>query len=262
MPKPNPENNRISGTPLHTPLSQLPDRFTFGPHTELMSKYLSRRFKATSYGWWKREKAITYNPEWQPEGRKGELYRVVEYPNAGLRFVGKVHEIHWDDGYRDNRPSVDGRRMIDHTGWYTEDEPYQHETVCGLVYQLPSRDGQWLYVPAVSDANNDAATLDFHSITDDIRDAIRWADHMAKRYAEEEREYQRKDRAENRIAEIDEETKTIRAKLRTLIQELRGNCDKLTGLHAVRSAIRTAIQSARAELRELAQEREEQEAVL
>jgi protein-L-isoaspartate O-methyltransferase len=186
-PSETPENIRITGTPIYTPLIKLPERFTYGPHTEQMSRYLARRWRAQSYGWWARshDTAILYNPEWKPEKHSGQRYRFVEHPHDGLRFVGDVQDIRMPGS--GNLPYID-RAMVDHNGWYVDN--YQDETVCGRVYQLPARGGKWQYVPAISDPWNDGAILDFHSVTDDIKDAIRWADSMAETYAEDEREYQ------------------------------------------------------------------------
>lgn len=263
------ENTRTHGAPIDTRLSQLPERFTFGPHTRLMSLYLSRRWKAHSYGWFKRAKYIEYNREWTPErdkdamrwGRNPERYRFVEHPKSnypsvsggqwGLRFIGKVSEIRMSgDG---NLPYFD-HALVDHNGWFIDN--FQDETISGEVYQLPARDGKNQYVPAIGDENNDGATLDFHSVTDDIREAIRDADRMAERYAEDEREYRAKEDAKQRIEDIDEEIKTARADLLTLIRELRANCDKLTGLASIRAVIREHIQAVRAQCDALAEERE------
>lgn len=259
------ENLRTHGAPIDTRLSQLPERFTFGPHTRLMSLYLSRRWSAHSYGWFKRAQYIEYNPEWTPErdtdarkwGRNPERFRYVGYAKSSLRFIGKVDEIRMSgDG---NLPYID-YALVDHNGWFTDN--FQDETVCGEVYQLPARDGKNQYVPALRasmDAGDDGATVDFHSITDDIREAVRDADRMAERYAEDEREYQAKESAKQRIEEIDEEIKTTRAELLTLIRELRANCDKLSGLASVRAVIREHIKAVRAQCDALAEEREKVE---
>lgn len=248
------ENSRISGQQVHTVLSSLPDRFTFGPHTRAMSTYLSRRWRATSYGWWKRQQGIEYNREWTPESQSRAMnpdrYRWVEHPADSLRFVGNAHEIRGSgDG---NMPYFD-RSLVDHTGWFTN--RWQDETVCGQVYQLPARNGESIYVPAISDPNSDGAIIDFHSGTADITEAIRWSDSMAEKYAEAEREYQEREDAKSRMEEIDGEVQTARADFKTLAQELRANCDKLTGMLALRKLIRAEYRRMRAECRELLREK-------
>lgn len=249
------ENLRTHGAPIDTRLSQLPERFTHGPHTRAMSLYLSRRWSAHSYGWFKRAEHLLYNPEWKPENHGGrDRFRWVERPGAGLRFVGDVHDIRGDGN--GNTPYFDDA-LVDHTGWFNDN--FQDETICGRVYQLPARDGKPVYLPAVSDPNNDAAIIDFHGATDDLREAIYAADSMAERMAEDERRYQAEESAKQRIEEIDEEIKTTRADLLTLIRELRANCDKLSGLASVRAVIREHIQSVRAQCDALAEEREKVE---
>lgn len=258
------ENQRIHGSALSTTLSQLPERFHYGPHTELMSRYLSRRWKATSYGWWKRAEHIEYNQEhvseqqlenlgrfpWTPVDR----YRWIEHPTDGLRFVGKVHEIRMTgDG---NLPYID-HDLVNHYGWFL-DEEFQDETAWGEVYQLPctGMNPGWRYVPAVNNSfGNDGALIDFHSVTNDIREAVRDADSMAERYAEDEREYQRKSRATDRIEEIQDEIKAEYDAFRVLAKEIRANCDKLTGLTAIQTLIRDHWKGVRAAIEELREEK-------
>ncbi len=242
------ENTRIHGSVVDTKLSQLPDAFTYGPHTRVMSDYLSRRWSAHSYGWFKRGgKCIEFNRE----STESDRYRWVEHPKDGLRFIGAVHDIRMSgDG---NLPYFD-RALVDHTGWFTDN--YQDELVYGEVYQLPSRDGANQYVPAINDPNNDAAILDFHSVTDDIREAIRDADRMAERYAEDEREYQAKESAKARIEEIDIEVKTMYREFKELARELRANCDRLTGLTHVQQLVRDKWSDIRSEIEALRRERD------
>lgn len=220
------ENTRISGDAVYTPLSQLPERFQHGPHTKQMADYLSRRWSAHSYDWFRRSKGIEYNRPWTPENRKGERYRWIEHPSDGLRFVGKAHEINFQD-----------------------------ETVCGEVYQMPSRDGQERYIPAVSDPNSDGAILSFPDATDDLLQAIRKADSMAEWYAEDEREYQAKDAAERRIEEIGEEIKTARETFKALAKELRANCDRISGMEELRKLVRREYRRMRVECRKLTAEK-------
>lgn len=246
--KPTTESKRIYGSPINTVLNQLPERFTFGPHTEPMARYLSRRWSAHSYGWYKLDKSIAYNQE-----SEKSRYRWVEDIESvpGIRRVGKAHEI------KGNKVPwhIEGtesfhRSLIDNTGWYVDS--WGNESVSGEVYQLPARDGQAIYVSAIEDHNgNGGALIDFHSGTDDIRQAIYTADSMAKRYAEDEREYQAKDQAEQQIADIDVEVKTLREKFKGLAREIRANCDKLVGLDRVRGLVREEYKRFRRETREL-----------
>jgi hypothetical protein len=151
-----------------------------------------------------KQKHIEYNPEWTPEGSR-ERYRWVENVSKGLRFIGASHDI------------LDLR----HRGWFLDND-FQDESVHGVVYQMPARDGQPQYVPGVSDPHkDDCAVLDFHSLTSDKRDAARWADQMAERYAEDERTWREKQAIEDRKEQIAEEMKTLYTEFRRVSREIR-----------------------------------------
>jgi len=156
----------------------------------LLTQPMSRRatqYMRTKQAREKREKPITYNPG----GDKG--MRWIENIGDGLR----VYEAH----------TVNTR--IRHTGWFVDD--YQEGMVCGLVVQLPARkgsggDGPEMYYPGVSDAWNDGCgVVDFTQCTADKLDCARWADSMAERYAEEEREYQQTESERVRREEEEQE---------------------------------------------------------
>lgn len=201
---------------------------------------------------------IMYNKECRSTTHGIDKCRWVEHPAAGLRFVGKVHEIKGGERLSDNRPYFD-RPLIDHRGWYVDN--FQDETVCGEVYQLPSRNGKPVYVPAIEDhCGNGGALINFHDATGDLRDAIRWADRAAERYAEDEREYQAKDAAEQRIGEIKSEIDGAFSDFKRLCKEIRANCDKLTGLTEMRKLIKSEYRRVRSHVRKLRAERKELEA--
>jgi hypothetical protein len=111
---------------------------------------------------------------------------------------------------------------MDHTGWYMDS--FQDQLACGHVYQLPARDGETQYLPAVADPHNtDCAWVDFSDVRSELRDAVRAADRMAEIFAEEEREYEAKSRAESRIEEIADEIKDLYTGYRALRREMRLN---------------------------------------
>jgi hypothetical protein len=211
-------------------------------NTMTIEKYKARleRRKQAKY------KAIAYNPEWTPNYNKTDRYRWVENPRDGLRFVGSAHDknptIHCEDW---------PNRLIDHKGWYTD--PYNDgETVCGQVYQLPTRrNGSVAYLPAISDPFNEASVIDFHSATSDIREAILWSDQMAERYAEQEREDNAKTMAEDRIAENKTAIETLYVDFKALCRELRANCDKVSGLPELRKLIHREYRAVRSKARAL-----------
>jgi hypothetical protein len=204
--------------------------------------------------------AIAYNREYDPHESAtsrchSKRFRWVEHPGAGLRFVGKVHEIR---GFGEGNQPYFHRPLIDHTGWFMDS--YHDSLAWGVVYQLPaSKAGESRYVPGICDTNNDTdgndgAILDFHSITSDLTDAIRWADSMAERYAEDEREYQIRESARVRIEECAKEIQAEYAGFRTLCQELRANCDAVKGLAEVRKVIRREFQRIKSTIRKLRKE--------
>ena len=236
-------------------MGQLPERFEHGPHTKAMTEYIFRRWGKSGF---QRLKSIGYNQEWEPEWNKSDRYRWVEHPNTGLRFVGKVHAIRMDG--TGNQPYID-RSIVDHTGWYMDDFHDSSETAWGVVYQLPGRGGKPRYIPGICDymndkSGNDCAILDFRSITDDIREAIRWADGMAESYAESEREYQEKQRREDRVEEIKEELGQNRDELRELARTCREHCSTISGIGPVRKAVEDQIFRIKKEIQKLRKEKE------
>lgn len=215
-------------------MNQLPERFQRGPKSQVLSNYISRRYSAYGY---RKEKAIGYNPEFQPEHTR-DRYRWIENVSKGLRFVGTSHEIN--------------RRLP--LGWFTDQ--WQDETVSGEVYQLPGRDGEPLFVPAVSDpCNPDSACLNFSSLTSDKEDAARWADHMAEMWAESERAFREKEEMEARIEEIGDEIKGLYSEFRRVARELRANCDRISGVQVVRELVREKWEDTKEAIHELRAER-------
>lgn len=211
------------------------------------------------------DQSIIYNPEWSPEGSRNR-YRWVEHPEDGLRFVGNVDEITNEGASYTNMPYFD-RALVEHTGWFLDDDDYQAETAWGVVYQLPGKNGESRYIPGMvtslevdrkkRDTRNGGAILDFHSVTTDIREAIRWADRMAQYYAEDEREYQAKERVKIRLEEIEEEIQSLRSEYRALRAEVRSNWDTLRPLKEVRKLLKRTKDQMQERKKELYEERKE-----
>lgn len=225
----------------HYALTQLASKHK--PLSPAVQTYLDKAKRRLVFG-------IAFNPEWTPEGRRSELWRFVENASKGLRFVGASHEI-------------DGAH-VNHNGWYIDN--FQDTTAHGVVYQLPSRKGELLYVPGVNDPfNNDCAILDFHDIRDDKAEAANAADTMAERYAEEAREDEAKANAEAKIEELTDEILEQRTELRELVRELKqtvirskapsgGVMFDKTG--AICKALRSQVVSVRAEMHKAYKQRE------
>ena len=246
---------------ISTRLSQLPERFTYGPLTKQMDAYVSKRWKRASYGWFKRDSPIDYNREHKLEGKPYvDPTRFVKHTKDGLRYVGKVDEIRGSGN--GNLPYFD-RALVNHSGWY--DNPYGESfkdgsgLIYGEVYQLPARDGKSLYVPAyalASGHHENSATLCFRDTTDDLIEAIRSADHTAEQVAEEEREYQAEQATKDKIEELEAKIKDKRANLLKLCKELRANCNKLAGMDVLRQTIREHVKRVRRHCAKLQKEKE------
>ena len=201
----------------------------------ILAAYIDRRY--SKYGF-KKDKSISYNPEFKPEYSR-DRYRWVENVTDGLRKVGDSHDI----------------IRLNHTGYFTDN--FQDETVHGEVYQLPARNGVSQFVPAVNDpCNPDCACLDFSSVTDSKEDAARWADSMAENWAESEREYQAKEDAKNRIEEITKEIQDEYKDFRRITREIRANCDAVRNVAVVRELVQNEWRRTKASIHRLRAERE------
>lgn len=159
----------------------------------------------------KAPKVIEYNPAFEAHGYRN--VRWVENVSDGLRRVGFADEVTRGEGYP---------RWIDHKGWFIrDDEGMSGEVYRGVVYQLPSRDGETQYVYGYDDPNNDdCALLCFEPVTDKC-DAARQADRFAEIMAEHEREYDRAWQAGRRCEDLEEEIKAARKEALELGAEMR-----------------------------------------
>lgn len=126
--------------------------------------------------------------------------RWFENPESrGLRFLGLAHDV----GKAGNAYLRDA---VDHRGWYLDSDRLG-ETIAGVVYQLPGRDGRARYLAGYADPHNTDSDgrgpaclslevfagerLDSSWDNDSvIRDAARRGDSMAESYASDERDYQ------------------------------------------------------------------------
>ena len=192
----------------------------------------------------KPEKTIVYSPEWIPEGTR-ERWRCVENASTGLRIVGAVDEI-----------KPDHRPLVNHSGWSLDPFESCGEVARGYVLQLPARDSEPQYTPAIADAwNPDSYICDFHGCTSDLREAIYAADSMAQSYAESEREYRLAESAKLRAEELREEARELRAKHRGIVAELRSFAARRNvSAPAICAQIRADLRDLRARVREALQE--------
>lgn len=123
----------------------------------------------------------------------GETMLWIENPAAvGLRFCGLAHDL----------------TRLDHTGWFMSEDGWTGETCCGVVYQLPARNGLTRFLAGYADPYQSAkdgsgpACLSLEAIEsethaaesdcgteDAMRQAARNADWCAEKRAEESREH-------------------------------------------------------------------------
>ncbi|TPN04494.1 hypothetical protein [Mesorhizobium sp. B2-1-2] len=200
---------------------------------------------------------------WQP-GKPGIAF-VQDIDGAGLRHVGNVEaESHGGRNTWSNRDSC---------GWYSDND--QSETIFGVVYQLPGRDGKARFVAGYASAGDcdGAPTLDFGTIYSEnmrgdfynesaqdleaARDAARAADSMAQRAAEDEREYQAAWQAGSQFAGLAEIVADNRKAALELLAERRKAATAGNGVtfQAICGAIRDKVESCLAEIAEARAER-------
>lgn len=137
---------------------------------------------------WRDARDVTWNPN-----KPGFAY--VEKPESvGLRLVGRVAADFSRDAWDDS-----GRCK-----WITRPYGETFDMVQGVVWQLPSRNGESLFVAGYAQDDDEGYTIDFGRIFreprgdyagnprdfDAARDAARHADSMAETFADEEREWQ------------------------------------------------------------------------
>lgn len=207
---------------------------------------------------------------WQPS-EPGCAY--VDQPEAfGLRHVGNVQsEVYRYSGRQAwNTIGHDG-------GWHTD----PHGDVCkdghgscwGVVYQLPGRGGRARFVAGYQFGGTDAGpTLDLDVIhfsdpteasaydanprdLTAAREAARRADDMARRAAEEEREYQTAWQAGTRWAEAGDDIAVTRKHALALLRERRA-VKGSEGFPTICATIREAVDRARGKIEGLRSDRD------
>jgi hypothetical protein len=108
-------------------------------------------------------------------------YAWIEKPrDAGLRLVGYADEI----------------VNLRHKGWYCDE--HQDDLFRGVVYRLPHSRG---FIAGYADPWNDGPAFVCLELAEDGRQAAFWADSIAEREAESEREYQERENEKIRTEE-------------------------------------------------------------
>lgn len=135
---------------------------------------------------------------------KDDVYkseRWIEHPENHFRFVGKYQDIY------------KGRNS--HNGWYLD--PFQQDTVSGVVYQLTGKKGKPRYIAGHEDGyNEEYVKINFRDIFEEKEDAAREADEMARIYAERSCEDYIQTNAEDAI----ESNKHEIAELKKIVKEI------------------------------------------
>lgn len=178
---------------------------------------------------------------------KVKIHRVWRDPsNPGLLYCDNLDALGWrvvGDSHKINS-------WIKHTGWYTDN--HQDGRYIGVVLQLPSRDGVEQFVPAIRHSEWDTATVYLNEITPEKRDAANWADQNAEREAEESREADAKDSAEQQIEEARSEIHRINKEVLPALKDIKGQKFSAPVCSMIRGGILEHLADRRAAFRKIA----------
>lgn len=179
----------------------------------------------------------------------GDSLRWIERPaEIGLRKVGFADQVY---------------KGIEHNGWYTDDEG-DRETMRGIVYQFPARDGKPRFVSGYADPcntdkeGNRPAALSFE-IFDDEKEAARNADSIANYAAEEERDYNRAWQAGRKFEELGDDISRARKACLSLIRETKAACEAIKQYAGIKATIRAAVAEYVSDIRKAQKERDKLE---
>jgi hypothetical protein len=213
--------------------------------TRRLAKYRAKaaewdaKFPGSTYADWRTHAksafARRYGGAWQSRDDMG-------------RYASQSSRAYYCDTWPEWRDLGDASDVtrLDHTGWYADN--FQDGLVKGRVLQLPARNGMPRYVPGTYNTNCDGVTIYPLDIYDDATDCARAADGYAERQAEDEREYDAKERAEMERDELRERIGELRSEARALIRDIKQHkpqgksiCDALRArLHDIRRESREA----------------------
>jgi hypothetical protein len=123
----------------------------------------------------------------------------------GLRQCGDASDI------------LNGRNQA--KGYYTDN--FGDGFYFGFVLQLPARERTPQYIAGVQHNDWDGVTLYPLDASDNVEDAARTADHHAERLAEEAREFDAKEQAEQQKVDARETIEDSRASRRSIVAAMR-----------------------------------------
>lgn len=164
----------------------------------------------------------------RPMNAKERWFEASE--TAGFRLAGFADEV---------------LRSIRHRGWYVDeslDDVYR-----GVVYQLPARHGRTRYLYGYADPWNPGAAWLCFDPCDDKDDAARWADRIAERCAEAEREYRERENARLAAEEARERLHALNRRTLRLLADARATSLPASVCEVVRTALCDVLRE-RAEL--------------
>lgn len=184
------------------------------------SEYLAQREREN------RRKVISINPA------SNDGNRWIENIGTAWRFVGYCDDLD---------------RSIRHKGWFTDRE-FQDAVMRGVVYQLPSRNGDPVYFVGYSDPDNDDCAYGHVETGIDEYTAANTADSIARRYAEAECDYQDAWRIGQEYGYTFETVETARKTRHDLLAEIKALKEaglSLPNTPAICASIREKIMDAR-----------------
>lgn len=111
-----------------------------------------------------------------------------EHGKNKYRWIERSDDIGADVSYCDQ---VHGCRLINHRGWFVDD--CFDEVFRGVVLTVEDCYYGKHYLWGYECPNNSNTYCIENGVTTDIEEAARWADRMAERFAEDEREYREKE---------------------------------------------------------------------
>lgn len=163
-------------------------------------------------------RAIGYDPRIGAERAHGwkECRWIENVESQGLRLAG----------YSDDIIS-----SLGHNGWYCD--AFQEETMRGIVYRLPAKNGKARYVYGYADPCNEGCaflSFDFEegdklesSWDDDqgLKDAARHADSMAEQFAAYAREYSEAWQQARQWDELADDMAKARSEAKALVSDMR-----------------------------------------
>jgi hypothetical protein len=170
---------------------------------------------------------------WQEVYAKRSQYREMSYANwrkpqpddvlysymTGAMFVRAASDFFRVVGDAHDICKREGSRRVEHSGWYCNS--LQDDLAIGFVAQMTAVDGKPRFIAGVRTTDSCGEIVWPLEVFDDLLEAVSSADHQAERFAEDAREYEAKDRAEQEIEELREEIRANRTERHELVREMR-----------------------------------------